>query len=128
MGKIGDIEDIKKMLLQRKENEKRNREEYWRNLKPFKTVDNIPELPIVDKNEWDNFYVPILIRCGAIPKDKLIPGCKYKGTCRNAEIATWTGTNFVYKRTKFNYTYDETINHFQDDDGSDLFVPLELIE
>lgn len=128
MGKIGDIEDIKKMLLQRKENVKRNREEYWRNLKPFKTVDNIPELPIVSKDEWDNFYVPILIRCGAIPKDKLIPGCKYKGACRNAEIATWTGTKFLYERTKFNYTYNEIINHFQDDDGSDLFVPLEIVE
>ena len=128
MGKIGDIEDIKKMLLQRKENVKRNREEYWRNLKPFKTVDNIPELPIVSKDEWDNFYVPILIRCGAIPKDKLIPGRQYKGACRNAEIATWTGTKFLYERTKFNYTYNEIINHFQDDDGSDLFVPLEIVE
>lgn len=120
--------DNKDTILKKKEIIKQKREEFWRKLKPFRDTDDIPELPVVNKEEWDDFYVPILIRCGAIPKDKLIPGCKYKGTCRNAEIATWTGVNFVYKRTKFNYTYDETINHFQDDDGSDLFVPLELIE
>lgn len=123
-----EVNKTKEMLLQRKENIKRNREAYWRGLKPFKNIDDIPDLPIVNKEEWDNFYIPILIDCGAIPKDKLVVGCKYKGNCRNAEIATWTGTNFTYKRTKFNYTYDETINHFQDDDGSDLFVPLEKIE
>lgn len=122
------IRDLKLEALKRKKEAKRIREEYWTNLKPFKNVDDIPELPIVDVIEWNNFYVPILIRCGAIPKDKLIPGRKYKGACRNAEIATWTGNKFLYKRTKFNATYDEEINHFQDDDGSDLFVPLELIE
>lgn len=121
---MAKIDEIKAEVLKRKKDAKRIREEYWLTLKPFKTIDNIPELPIVDKNEWDNFYVPILIRCGAIPKDKLIPGKIYKGTCRNADIATWTGTKFIYKRTKHGTTYNEEINHFEDDDGSDLFVPL----
>jgi hypothetical protein len=121
---MATVEQVKEILLQRKQEAKQIREEYWKNLKPFNTVDDIPNLPVVDKNEWDNFYVPILIRCGAIPKDKLIPGKIYKGTCRNADIATWTGTKFIYNRTKFGTTYNEEINHFEDDDGSDLFVPL----
>ena len=125
---MAGIDNIKALILKRKEEAKQIIREYWRNMKPFNTVDDIPDLPIADKDEWDEFYVPILIRCGAIPKDDLIPGCKYKGTCRNAEIALWTGEKFTYKRTKFNYTYDEHINHFQDDDGSDLFVPLFKID
>lgn len=125
MDKTIDIEEIKK---QRKEEIKRNREEYWRNMKPFQKVDDVPDLPVVDKIEWTNFYVPILIRCGAIPKNQLIPGKTYLGACRNAEKAVWTGNNFLYKRTKFGATYDEEINHFQDDDGNDLFVPLKIVD
>lgn len=105
----------------------KNREQYWNDLKQFQDVDDIPNLPCVDKDKWDNFYVPHLIRCGAIPKDELEINCFYKGSCRNAEIAMWNGTKFVYHRTKFGHKYTEQINHFQDDDGFDLFVPIEKI-
>lgn len=121
-------EEAKEKLLKRQEEIKRNREEYWMELKPFNTTDDIPELPIVPKDEWNNFYIPILIKCGAIPKDNLEIGKTYLGNCRNAEKAIWTGNKFLYKRTKFGSTYDEEINHFQDDDGSDLFVPLRKID
>lgn len=124
---MATVEQVKDILLQRKQEAKQIREEYWKNLKPFNTVDDIPDLPVVDKNEWNNFYVPILIKCGAIPKNKLEIGETYLGNCRNTETALWNGTHFVYKRTKFNYTYDETINHFEDDNGYDLFVPLKKI-
>ena len=120
-------DEIKDRLLKQKSEANEIRKEFWKNLTLFQTIDDIPDLPIVNKDEWNNFYVPILIRCGAIPKDKLIPGCKYEGACRNASIAVWTGSKFIYKRTKFGATYDEEINHFQDDDGSDLFVPLKKI-
>lgn len=101
-----------------------NIENAWNNMKPFKTIEDVPNLPIVDKEKWQNFYVPHLIRCGAIPKDKLEIGCYYKGNCRNTDIAMWNGEIFIYKRKKFNFTYMEKINHFQDDNGFDLFVPL----
>ena len=101
---------------------------FWGALEPFKTVDDIPELPKVNKVEWNNFFVPKLIELGAIPKDKLIVGQWYLGNCRNAEAAMWNGQKFIYKRNKFGTTYDEEINHFQDDDGYDLFVPLKLIK
>lgn len=31
---------------------------------------------------------------------------------------------FVYERYKFGFTYKDSVNHFQDDDGYDLFVPI----
>jgi hypothetical protein len=111
-------------IKQRKLEAKMIREEYWRNLTRFTNPDDIPELPVVDEKEWKEFYVPILIKCGAIPKKQLIKGETYLGTCRNADKAEWTGKEFIYKRTKFGCTYNETINHFEDDNGYDLFVPL----
>ena len=40
----------------------------------------------------------------------------------------WKGNKFVYKRTKWGNTYDEEINHFQNDDGFDVFVPVKIKE
>lgn len=117
----------KDKLAEYKEKNRKAREEYWNNMSPFNSIEDIPSLPRVTKDEWNNFYIPHLIRCGAIPKNELIKGCTYIGTCRNADKAVWNGEKFVYKRTKFNMTFDELINHFEDDDGYDLFVPLTKI-
>ncbi len=117
-------EDIKQKILKHKQEIEDKRKENWLNMKPFQTIEDIPMLPVTNKEDWDNFYVPILIKCGAIPKENLEIGKLYKGTCRNANVAMWIGDKFKYERTKYNFTYNETINHFQDDDGHDLFVPL----
>lgn len=101
---------------------------FFKNKKPFKTVDDIPGIPVVPKEIYDGVIVKELIRCGAIPKEKLVPGKDYLGTCRNASIATWVGNHFLYERTKFGDTFNERINHFQDDNGSDLFVPIKEIK
>lgn len=101
--------------------------EFFENLEPFNTIDDIPDIPIVGNEIYNDYIVPNLIRCGAIPKEKLIVGKCYEGSCRNASNAVWNGEKFTYRRTKFGYTYDEDINHFQDDDGFDLFVPLKEI-
>ena len=101
--------------------------EFFENLEPFNTIDDIPDIPIVEKEIYNDYIVPNLIRCGAIPKEKLVVGKCYEGSCRNASKAVWDGDKFTYKRTKFGYTYNEDINHFQDDDGFDLFVPLKEI-
>ena len=101
--------------------------EFFENLEPFNTIDDIPDIPIVEKEIYNDYIVPNLIRCGAIPKEKLIVGKCYEGSCRNASNAVWNGEKFTYGRTKFGYTYDEDINHFQDDDGFDLFVPLKEV-
>lgn len=97
---------------------------YWENTRPFICDDNIPEVPIVSKEDYDNVIIPQLIRCGAIPKNELIVGDTYVGSCRNASKAIWDGNKFTYKRYKFGSYYDDEVNHFQDDDGYDVFVPI----
>ena len=101
--------------------------EFFEGLKPFKTIDNIPNIPIVESKIYNNCIVPNLIRCGAIPKDKLIKGKTYFGSCRNADKAIWLGDKFEYTRHKFGASYQEKINHFEDDDCYDLFVPIREI-
>ena len=60
-----------------------------------------------------------------IKKEDLVIGHSYKGFCRNAHVAVWDGKVFWYDRYKFGDTYKEDINHFEDDDGYDLFLPFE---
>ena len=64
-----------------------------------------------------------------ISKNELIDGGEYFGVSRNATVAKWSsGRNeFVYMRTKFRDTFEDTLPHPEDDDGYDIFVPLELI-
>lgn len=69
-------------------------------------------------HNWiDETYEPIR-------KTDLVKGQTYEGICRNARKAVWDGNKFHYERTKFGMTYDETINHYEDDDGYDVFVPI----
>lgn len=65
---------------------------------------------------------------GIISKSELIKNNYYLGTCRNASVALWNGFEFLYNRTKFGSTYIESINHFEDDNGYDLFIPLRITE
>ena len=122
------VEKVKDKLQKEKEERYNNILEYWKNRKPFKDEDDIQSIPIVSKEDYENIIVPNIIRCGGIPKDKLIVGKTYIGDCRNASEAVWNGERFTYMRTKFGYTYEEDINHFQDDDGYDLFVPIKIKE
>ena len=101
---------------------------HFETMEKFHDVDCIPSIPIVDQDIYKNIIVPNLIRCGAIPKKDLIIGKTYLGECRNADRAVWNGEVFIYQRTKFGYTYPEKINHFEDDNGFDLFVPIKIIE
>ena len=97
-------------------------------MEKFHDVDYIPSIPIVDQDTYNDIIIPNLIRCGAIPKKDLTIGKTYLGHCRNADRAVWNGEVFIYQRTKFGYTYPEKINHFEDDNGFDLFVPIKIIK
>ena len=123
-----ELEKIKERLRKDKEERKANVLKHFETMHEFKCPDDIPELPITDKETWDNIIMPNLLRCGAIPKNKLEVGVTYIGTCRNTEEATWNGKCFDYKRYKFGDWFDDTINHFEDDDGYDLFVPIKKKE
>lgn len=92
------------------------------------TEEYIPEPPILDRESYNKYVIPNYIRCGAIPKDRLVVGKTYIGSCRNASEAVWNGKVFTYKRTKFGSTYNESINHFQDDNEYDVFVPIKVKE
>lgn len=98
--------------------------QYFNDMKPIVDIAHIPSIPIVDEDTYNTVIIPNLIRCGAIPKDKLIVGKTYIGDCRNSNEAVWLGDVFEYQRIKFGCVYKEKINHFEDDDGYDLFVPL----
>ena len=65
---------------------------------------------------------------GGIPKAELIPGATYLGRCRNATEAIWNGNQFEYNRYKFGEWFKDTINHFEDDDGYDVFIPTKLLK
>jgi hypothetical protein len=116
-----------KREIEKAEREQRIRE-YWETLKPFAGVNDIPELPRVETDEWNNFYVPKLIGAGAIQKKNLVDGQFYAGDHRRATIAKWDAkqNKFIYNRTKFNMTYEDDCNHFEDDDGYALFVPIRI--
>ncbi|MCH5227395.1 MAG: hypothetical protein J1F16_06230 [Muribaculaceae bacterium] len=102
---------------------------YLQNMGPFNgDVEKIPSIPICSAKEYQEIVIPNFIRCGAIPKKDLIVGKTYIGECRNASEAVWNGEVFIYQRHKFHLVYPEEINHFEDDDGSDLFVPIKLKE
>ena len=122
------IEKQKELLRQKKEDDRRRMIEGFINMKPFETVDDIPEVPIVDKKIYDTIIIPHLIRCGAIPKDRLVVGKTYIGDCRNAQEGVWDGEQFVIKRYKFGQYFDDTVDHFEDDRGYDVFVPIGVKE
>lgn len=122
------IQKIKDKIQKEKEERYNNTLEYWRNRKPFRNEDDIPPVPIVLPKDYEEVIIPNIVRCGGIPKDKLIVGETYIGDCRNAREAVWNGKTFTYMRTKFGTTYPEDINHFQDDDGYDVFVPIKIKE
>lgn len=118
------FEDIKKKMEEHKAKIMQLHKEHWENLKPFQEPDDVPLLPDVSKEEFDAYYVPKLIQAGAIPIDKLVIGKTYIGNCRNTDEAMWNGKVFEYERYKFGSYFTDKINHFQEDDGYDLFVPI----
>ena len=123
--KMKDPEYRKNFFDEYKKKAEEKRKNVWLNLNPFKKADDVPDLPKVDTEEWHKFYVPILIKNGAIPKKDIEDGVWYIGEHRRCNIARWdeNGKHFDYARYKFGWRWDEC-NHFQDDDGFALFVPI----
>ena len=86
--------------------------------------EDIPSLP---GNVSD--YIDNLVEMGMIPKSSLEDDEVYLGKCRNATIAKWVASKnrFIHWRTKWGSSYEEMINHPEDDDGFDLFVPIKKL-
>ena len=121
------MEKSKEELKIVKEERQKRIKEFWKNELPkFINPEDVPELPHTTKEEWLEFYVPKMVEAGAIPKKNLVIDQYYVGEHRKATVAKWTGKEFVYRRTKFNSTFDDYCNHFEDDDGYALFVPIRI--
>lgn len=97
--------------------------EYWMNLKPFQVEEDVPELPVMN-----DFYINRLIDLGAVPKNQLEDGNWYYGNYRNANFGKWNANTqkFDHYRWKFGWMEDDC-NHFEDDNGYALFVPLRKV-
>ena len=117
-------EVIKEVRKLEREERDRNIIEYWKTLEPFKDVNDIPSLP----KPLEQFHLDKLVECGAIAKKDLKIGQYYYGKCRNNDVAMWIGDEFKYQRFKFGQYYTDAINHFEDDNGFDLFVPIRETE
>jgi hypothetical protein len=102
--------------------------EAWNNLKPFKDPWDVPRIPQVTNKIYKEFYIPRLIAAGAIPKKNLIDGQVYIGDHRRCIAGKWNAATqkFLYKRNKWGGTILDDCNHFEDDDGFALFVPIKL--
>ena len=76
------------------------------------------------------FDIKKYIKAGVIAKDQLEDGQYYFGLCRNTTIAVWHKAKnvFHHMRFKFGKWFIEDINHPEDDNGFDVFVPFEKIE
>ena len=103
--------------------------EHWETLGKFENPYDVPAIPRVEKNEYREFYVPKLIKAGAIPKKDLVHGNCYLGNHRNCTVAKWNAEKnvFEYWRHKFGVFLD-VCNHFEDDDGYALFVPIKEVD
>ena len=137
--KIDELIDNLKKNVKTPEQRAEDVVNYWnKRTKKFETVEDIPNIPcfnektIAKAKEYMEFIQQKMIELGAIPKDALVDKHTYLGNCRNAHKAVWhaglDGGVFVYERTKFGCTYPEEINHFQDDNGYDVFVPIKDID
>lgn len=127
MEKEEKINALKAKIDEEKAERKRRMIEYWNNLPKFEKPEDVPNIPRVDPVEYKEFYVPKLIGAGAIPKNELVDGQFYFGEYRNANVGRWLAEKQVFEhwRYKFGYRLDDC-NHFEDDNGYALFVPIRL--
>ena len=102
--------------------------EAWLHLKPFKDIWDVPHIPQVTMELYKTFYVPRLIEAGGIPKKDLLDGRVYIGRHRRCVAGKWNESiqKFLYNREKWGGTITDDCNHFEDDNGFALFVPIRL--
>ena len=124
---MNDLEKYKKQALEKFAERKIKEMEFWKNLPYFEKPEDVPHIPVVGQEEYRAFYIPKLIEAGAIPKNELVNGTVYIGNHRRADRARWNEERnaFEYWRYKFQWMIDEC-NHFEDDDGYALFVPIKV--
>ena len=114
------IQEKERLIEERKREIRKSFEE----MQPFTDSSRIPDLPFDDE---DKYYVNRFIELGAIPKKDLVDGTWYFGKTRNARLAKYEAKKNAmgHYRYKFGWMWDY-VNHFEDDNGYALFVPIRL--
>mgnify|MGYP000273969653 CR=1 FL=1 len=89
----------------------------------------------MEKNQYGSIYIEsinhyLVKHIGAVSKSDLKDGQDYNGICRHAKVAKWSQKDncFYYIRKKFDKIFLDRINHPEDDDGYDLFIPIKLVK
>ena len=130
MSKFANKEELKKYIeeqrILQKTSDKKKYDELWANLPKFTDINKVPDLPIVDKDLWDSFYVPKIIDAGGIPKKDLLAGHFYLGNHRRGKIGQWDAqqNRFLYWREKFSQCFIDSMEHFEDWSQYSVFVPI----
>lgn len=115
------INEIRKL----KKNNSVKLRQIWDSLNKFESENDVPDLPITSTKDWKDYYIPKLIELGATPKKNLKHGNFYIGDHPKTNIARWNSIT-----SKFEFWDKDQINtisecnHFEDDDGHILYVPL----
>ncbi len=122
MDKEENIRRAKNLMEKDKKKKIEVNKKMWDTLKEFKTHSDVPKLPLV----LTDYIVNKLIECGAIPLNELKDQHIYYGDYRNSCFGIWNSKQKVFKikRFKFGVYYFDDCNHFQQDDGYALFVPI----
>lgn len=70
-------------------------------------------------------------KLGMLKKVDLEDGTFYFGCCRNTETAQWSKADNCFKYTRLGHfpgdEYEDTVEHPEDDQGSDIFVPIKKV-
>ena len=103
-------------------------EEWWIESKSIKitSVDDIPPVPVLDKDKLRNFYIPILEERGIIPKRDLVEGQWYEGKTREGRYGQWNLDSFVVPSIKsWSKLTVSHQKHYEDNAFmSDAFIPF----
>jgi len=93
----------------------------------YKEYENLDDelLAIHYDNEFLKPYGFSILTVDEIEVDSI-----YAGTCRNADLALWTGEKFCYLRSKFGDEYRECLNHIDLEENGflDAFIPIAKVE
>ena len=117
---------VQDQLIKQKTIERKSHDDLWSNLPKFTDICKIPQLPVVEKELWESFYIPKLLEAGTISKKDLLDGHYYLGDHRRGKIAKWVAAEnlFHYWREKWNSIFIDKCEHFEDYTPYSVFVPI----
>jgi len=117
------------MVNSYRESRKKDFDNGWRSESVFKTTNDVPDIPLVELDDYRLNYLPILIKRGGIVKDDLMNNGIYLGKHKRTNIAKWNRDRGLFEYIIFGIQSNiiESCNHFQDYLSNDVFIPISLL-